>query len=93
MPTIRIQHPHTLGRDTAIQRMKQFEEMLAKYKARLEWQGNSAQIKGTGVGGDVQVSDNDVSVKVELGMLAKMAGIDPTKLEATIKKRLTEALG
>ena len=93
MPTIRISQPHTLGQSGARTAMGQFEEVLAKYRARLDWQGNNAQVKGTGVSGDVVVAEREVTVRVELGMVAKLAGIDPVKLESSIKKRLQTALG
>ena len=93
MPTIRISQPHTLGQSGARAAMGQFEEVLAKYRARLDWQGNNAQVKGTGVSGDVVVAEREVTVRVELGMVAKLAGIDPVKLESSIKKRLQSALG
>ena len=43
--------------------------------------------------GDVVVAEREVTVRVELGMVAKLAGIDPVKLESSIKKRLQSALG
>lgn len=93
MAQVNVQQSHTLGRDAAIQRLKQFEEMLAKYRAKLEWNGAKAKIKGIGVGGDVVVTDTSVSVSVELGMAARLAGIDATKLQGSIDKRLRDALG
>ena len=92
MATIRISQAHSLSPDAARAAVGQFEDVLAKYRARLEWQGNKAQVKGTGVSGDVVISDRDVTVRIELGMVAKLAGIDATKVESSIRKRLATAL-
>ncbi len=92
MANIRVQQTHQLSQAKAKEAVGQFEEMLAKYRAKLEWNGNSAKIKGIGVGGDVVVSDKDVVVNVELGMMARAAGIDADKLKGSIARRLQEAL-
>jgi putative polyhydroxyalkanoate system protein len=92
MSTICVQQHHDLGRDQARAALKSFEDSLAKYRVKLAWSGSKADIKGTGVSGDVTVGDADVTVKVELGFLAKAAGVDPAKLEASIRRRLSEAL-
>lgn len=92
MATVRVQQPHTLGSAQARTRLASFEEMLGKYRVKLAWSGNKAEIKGTGVSGDVNVSETDVAVRVELGFLAKAAGVDAQKLETSIQKRLKEAL-
>ncbi len=93
MPTVKVNQAHALGKDGAMARMGRFEEVLTKYRVKLEWAGNRAKIKGLGVGGDVAVNDADVQVNVELGFAAKVAGVDPDKLQASISKRLAEALG
>ncbi len=92
MATVRVQQSHQLGKEAARSALHSFEEMLGKYRVKLAWSGSKADIKGTGVSGDVQVSDTTVDVKVELGMMARVAGVDATKLEASIRRRLQEAL-
>jgi putative polyhydroxyalkanoate system protein len=92
MANIRVQQPHQLSQAKAKEAVGQFEEMLGKYRAKLEWNGFSAKIKGIGVGGDVMVSDREVTVNVELGMMARAAGIDAEKLKGSIARRLQEAL-
>ncbi len=92
MPTVKVQQPHSLGSAAAMQRMQSFEEMLAKYRVKIEWSGNRGKIKGLGVGGDVAVLDREVTVAVELGFLAKAAGVDADKLQGSIARRLAEAL-
>jgi putative polyhydroxyalkanoate system protein len=93
MPNVVVRQPHTLGAAVAKSKLDGFTAMLAKYNVKLDWSGNSAKIKGIGVGGKVDVSDSEVAVTVELGFAAKLAGIDPTKLQGSIGKRLQEALG
>lgn len=93
MSNVVVRQPHSLGAAGAKSKLDGFAAMLAKYKVKLDWSGNSAKIKGIGVGGGVDVTDTDVTVKVELGFAAKLAGIDPTRLQGSIAKRLQESLG
>jgi len=92
MPTVRVHQPHNLGRDAAMPRLQSFEQMLQKYRVKLEWKGHRADIKGVGVGGEVLVSDADVTVTIELGLIARAAGVDADRLRASIARRLAEAL-
>ena len=93
MPDIRVVEPHQLSVAEARQRLGGFEEMLAKYRVRLDWQGDRGKLGGVpGVGGDVHVRPNEVEVNVSLSRMVTMMGLDPKKLEATIKRRLGEAL-
>jgi putative polyhydroxyalkanoate system protein len=91
MSTIDIRHRHTFSAADSRPRIAQFEETLQKYGARLDWRGNVAEIKGTGVSGDVRLEDKQVSITVKLGMLAKAVGIDAARLEASIRKRIEAA--
>jgi putative polyhydroxyalkanoate system protein len=92
MATVLVQQSHALGRDAAKTALASFEEMLGKYHVKLAWSGAKADIKGLGVSGDVIVGDSDVKVRVELGMMARAAGVDAKKLEASITRRLKESL-
>ncbi len=93
MSKVSVRQPHTLGRAAAKAKLASFEEMLAKYKVKLAWNGDSATVQGLGVSGTVDVRDDHVEVGVSLGFLAKAAGVDATKLQSSITKRLLEALG
>lgn len=93
MAIIRITQPHTLGRDAAVAKMRTFEDVVARYRVKLIWDGPNARIKGTGVSGDISVGETEVKLLLELGFLAKAAGIDATRLEASLSKRLQEAVG
>lgn len=91
MATIQIQKDHSLSAAEAKTAVTSFDELLSKYRVKLDWSGNTAKVKGIGVGGDVVVTDRDVRIKLELGMLARAAGVDAGKLEASLRKRLDAA--
>ncbi len=92
MADVRVTQSHSLSRDEAKQQMAGFEEMMKKYGVSAKWSGGHADLKGTGVKGSIDVSDSKVQVELKLGMLAKAAGIDPARLEKSIRRRLKEAL-
>lgn len=93
MPEIRVVESHQLSAAEARQRLGGFEELLAKYRVRLDWEGDRGKLGGVpGVGGTVQVRANEVEVNVSLSRMVTMMGVDPKKLEASIRKRLGEAL-
>lgn len=92
MASVKVQQAHALGASVAKSKLAAFESDLAKYKARLDWSGYIAQVKGIGVSGQVHVTEASVSVNLELGMLARAAGVDAGKLQNSIAKRLASAL-
>ncbi len=91
MSTIKVSQAHSLSKDDAKQRLDVFEQSLAKYGLKLDWSGFQAVIKGTGVSGGAEVLDDLVSITIKLGFLAKAAGVDAGKLEASVRKRLIAA--
>lgn len=91
MAEVKVRQPHALAPAAARERLGGFSEMLGKYGVSLKWSGDRAAIKGTGVSGDVVVGPSAVDVTVKLGMLARAAGVDPRRLEASIAKRLRAA--
>ena len=93
MPDIRIVEPHQLGVEEAKQRLGGFQQLLSQYRVRLDWHGNQGKLGGVpGVGGQVEVRPSEVEVFVTLSRMVTMMGLDPKKLEATIKRKLGEAL-
>ncbi|MEQ1565875.1 MAG: polyhydroxyalkanoic acid system family protein [Myxococcota bacterium] len=93
MPDIRLSHPHALPPEEVKQRLHGFAELLGKYGVRLDWSGSNAKFAGVpGVGGDVQIHPTEVRVNVSLSRMITMMGLDPAKLEGTIRRRLAEAL-
>ena len=91
MASVKVNQAHTVGATAAKAKLASFESDLAKYKARLDWSGNTAKVKGIGVDGTVQVTDAAVAINLELGFAAKLAGVDAGKLQASIAKRLAAA--
>lgn len=92
MSTVTVKESHSLPADDVKTRLAQFEQDISKYGLKLNWNGDAAKLEGTGASGEVKVAPSDVTVVVKLGMMAKMAGIKPDKLEASIRKRLQAAL-
>ena len=91
MADVKVSQAHSLPLDQVRARMSEFEEMMGKYGVKASWSGNKAKLKGVGVSGDINVSDSDVAVGLKLGMMAKAAGVDAKRLEASISKRLKAA--
>ncbi len=91
MSDVQVTQAHHLGAEEAKNRLQSFEGMVAKYGVKADWSGNKANLKGTGVSGDIAVSDTSVTVTIKLGMLARMAGVDAARLQESIEKRLSSA--
>lgn len=91
MSEVRVSQPHTLSATEAKGRIAEFETMMSKYGVKAAWSGSSAKLKGTGVTGSIDITASSVNVLVKLGLMAKAVGVDPAKLEASIRKRLAAA--
>lgn len=91
MSSIQVRQPHKTTRDDAKSKLGGFTELLAKYRVSLTWKGYEAAVSGIGVSGIVKVLDDAVDVTVQRGMLARAAGVDAAKVQASITKRLQEA--
>lgn len=91
MSDVKVTEAHTLGAAEARKRIASFEEMMSKYGVKASWAGNQATLKGMAAKGSIDVTDTAATVVVKLGMMAKAAGIDPKKLEGSIRKRLRAA--
>jgi putative polyhydroxyalkanoate system protein len=92
MADVHVSEPHSLPPTEAIARVKSFEDMLTKYGVKAVWNGTQAELKGTGVSGSINVTSTAVDVVVKLGFLAKTIGVDPVRLEKSIRRRLSEGL-
>ena len=93
MAEIKVVEPHGTDVNDAIKRIGSFEEMMKKYGVKINWSGSKAEIKGMGVSGDIAIDETNAAVRIKLGMMARAAGVDPKRLEASIKKRLVAAFG
>jgi len=92
MSEVRVTEAHSLPPEQAIERVKSFEDMLAKFGVKSNWKGTKADLSGTGVSGSINVTGSAVEVVVKLGMLARAVGVDPARLEKSIRRRLGESL-
>ena len=91
MSTITVSQSHAVAPAEARTRLASFEQTLGKYGVSLRWSGLKATIKGLSVSGKLEVRQRSVDVTVSLGLLARAAGVDPIRLEATIQRRLESA--
>jgi putative polyhydroxyalkanoate system protein len=90
MSTINVREAHNKTPDEVKANLSQFEEMFTKYRVKISWQGNRAELNGP-VTGFIMIHPAEVEVQIKLGMLARAAGIDATRLEASIRKRIRAA--
>jgi putative polyhydroxyalkanoate system protein len=87
-----VRQAHELTLEEVRERILGFEELMGKYGVKAHWDGSAAKLKGTGVSGSIEVSDTEVVITIELGMMARAVGVDPVRLKASIVKRLGPAL-
>ena len=91
MSTINVVESHQKSADEIKSGLIQFEEMFKKYGVKISWEGSSAKLSGP-VSGAISITNDHLEVTIKLGMMAKMAGIEPKRLENSIRKRLRLAL-
>lgn len=61
-----------MGLAGAKEKVAQLENKLKeKYGVSLTWKGDSAQVKGTGVTGQLTVGDKTIALELKLGLLLK----------------------
>jgi putative polyhydroxyalkanoate system protein len=92
MANVHIEVPHRLGATVAQSRLSGFAEDLARVGAKLQWKGTRAEVHGLGVSGEVHAEPTLVRISLKLGLAARVAGVDPARLEKSIRRRLEEAL-
>jgi len=91
MSDVRVTEPHHTTPADAKTKVSGFEDMMRKYGVRADWSGNKAELKGTGVSGSILIDATQCHVTVKLGLMARAMGVDATKLEGSIRKRLKSA--
>ncbi len=86
MPVIDIERTHQLGLDRARTVVEEIGgAMRDRFGMTYQWDGDALRFSGSGVTGDIAVSDNAVHVKAQLGwMLAPMKG----RIEHDIQQQL-----
>ena len=90
MSEIRIEKNHTLGKSEAHKRVVNMEPKLKeRYGVKLDWRGDEAEVKGTGVTGKLSVADGRIAIDIKLGLLLRpMAG----KIRTALERQLDQAL-
>ena len=91
MAKIKVKESHQRSAAEVKSGITEFESMLSKYMVKVDWKGYNATLSGP-ISGGISITDQDISVEIKLGMMAKMAGIDASRLEGSIRKRLRAAL-
>jgi putative polyhydroxyalkanoate system protein len=90
MAAIDIRRSHSLGKDKARKAAESLSTELAqKLQVQSRWEGDVLRFERSGAKGHVAVSDSDVHVQVELGLMLR-----PLKgaVEAQIQKYLDRYL-
>ena len=90
MSEIKIERNHKLGVAEARKRVDNLAPKLKQhYGVSLEWKGNVAEVKGTGVSGTLAVEDAKIAVNIKLGFLLRpLAGKIKEGLEHQVNKAL-----
>ena len=91
MASITVRESHQKSVEEVKQGIVAFEEMMGKYMIKVEWSGSKATLKGP-VSGSIEIGAEWVEVVIKLGMMAKAMGVDPARLEGSIRKRLRAGL-
>ena len=90
MARISVERTHSLGLEAAREKARPLVEKLAsQYGLTPTWAGDTVKLKRSGVNGTLQISENNVKVDVELGLLmSAMSG----KIQSEIERSLDKAL-
>ena len=91
MANITVREGHQKSIEEVKKGISAFEEMMGKYMIKVDWSGNKATLKGP-VSGSIEIGNEWIEVSVKLGMMAKAMGVDPVRLEGSIRKRLRAGL-
>lgn len=90
MADIEIEREHSMSPESLKARLNSMEEKLRdRYGVQLVWRGDSADVKGTGVTGEVTVGESRVSVRLKLGFLVRPFA---SKIQETMEKQIDRAL-
>lgn len=91
MADIHIKRAHSLTREEARARVQNAADKLKdQYPVKTEWKGQDhLAFTATGVKGGIEIKDNEVEVKVELGFLARAL---KGRIEEGINKSLDREL-
>lgn len=90
MAKISIQRTHQLGLAQAREAINQVgQDLASSYQLSQEWQGNTLRVKRSGLEGTIAVSDRDVQIDLQLGLLLSAAqGAIKQAIHAELERRL-----
>ena len=90
MARISVERTHSLGLEAAREKARPLVEKLAsQYGLTPTWAGDTVKLKRSGVNGTLLISDNNVKVDVELGLLmSAMSGTIKSEIEKALDKAL-----
>lgn len=86
MATISVERQHGLTEEEALERAHELVEKFAgQLNAQVTWKGSEASFQGKGFNGGAKVTDQKISVDVDLALLLR-------PLRSTIAQKLETAL-
>ena len=90
MARISVERTHSMGLEAAREKARPLVEKLAsQYGLTPTWAGDTVKLKRSGVNGTLLISDNNVKVDVELGLLmSTMSGTIKSEIEKALDKAL-----
>lgn len=91
MATIDIKRSHSLGKEGARQAAQSLADKLKeKLEIAYRWEGDVLKFDRSGASGKITVSESEVRVEVDLGMLMRpMKGMVEEKVNHYLDKALT----
>lgn len=91
MTRIIVERAHTLGREVARAKAGRLAERLEReFGANCAWRGDVLEVRRSGADGQVEVSEDRVTVSLKLGLLlAAMAGPIQSQIESALDKALS----
>jgi putative polyhydroxyalkanoate system protein len=86
MAKINVERPHSLGREAAREKAEKLAERLAsQYDVRYRWNGDTLEFKRSGADGCIEVGEDRVCVRLNLGLLL-------SPMSSSIKREIETAL-
>jgi putative polyhydroxyalkanoate system protein len=91
MAHIDMKRSHTLGKDGAKKVAEELaEDLKSKIDAKYHWDGDDLKFERSGAKGLIHVTDGEVQVQVELGlMLRPMRGMIEGKIKSYMDEKLS----
>jgi putative polyhydroxyalkanoate system protein len=90
MSVIDIQRSHSLGQEKARSAADTLADKLAnKFGVQSEWQGDRLVLQHNGITGHLDISETDLRVRIELGMMLRPF---KSKIENEIETRIDRVI-